>query len=308
MAEPKQLSLFESDEALSRHTSLQKAISPFLAYLHGEGKSHNTVRSFRSDMNLLCEFMGDDTTIGTINTKRLQEFLQWLEYGRGIPCSRKSYARRVTTLKVFFKWLHEIKVLADDPAAAILQRSGPAPLQTIVSPTDIERLLAHANLMRTGKKPDSRPYLLLTLLLDTGIKKSETVRLTMESIENRDTDSPNLLIQYARQNVFKERRLPISHEWLTVLDEYLAQYKPKDNRIFDCTARNLEYVLTDLAKDAGVATKVSFETMRWTSAVRDYQNGIDMENLREKMGLSEISWRETSQKIIKLATTQGENN
>lgn len=301
MPQSKQLSLFQPDDTLTHHTPLQKAIAPFLSYLQGEGRSYNTIRSFRSDMNLLCEFMGDETKLGTISTKNLQEFLQWLEFGRGVPCSRKSYARRVTTLKVFFKWLHEIKIRPDDPAAPILQRSGPAPLQTIVPSEDIEALLAHANAMRTGKKPDTRPFLLLKLLLETGIKKSETVRLTRDSVENRDSDTPTVMVRYARQNVFKERRLPISHEWLAALDEYLEQYEPRDERIFDCTARNLEYVLTDLAKAAGVESKVSFETMRWTSAVRDYQAGMDMDDLREKMGLSEISWRETSLKIIKLA-------
>jgi acetyl-CoA synthetase len=76
--------------------------------------------------------------------------------------------------------------------------------------------------------------------------------------------------------------------------------------IFDCTARNLEYVLHDAASGAGITTKVSFETLRWTCAVRDYQRGMDMDQLREKMGLSRISWRETSDKITRLAVMQQE--
>ena len=57
-----------------------------------------------------------------------------MEHGRGVPCSRKTYARRVTTLKVFFKWLHEIGAIPHDPARAVLQRSGPAPLAVILAP------------------------------------------------------------------------------------------------------------------------------------------------------------------------------
>jgi hypothetical protein len=49
---------------------------------------------------------------------------------------------------------------------------------------------------------------------------------------------------------------------------------------------------------------VSFEILRWTSAVRDYRRGVDLDDLREKMGLSRISWRETSDKIVRLATMQ----
>ncbi len=88
-----------------------------------------------------------------------------------------------------------------------------------------------------------------------------------------------------------------------MLDEYLEQYQPPDT-IFDCTARNLEYILHDVATAAGIEGKVSFEILRWTSAVRDYRRGVDLDELREKMGLSRISWRETSDKIIRLATLQ----
>ncbi|MCB9438470.1 MAG: tyrosine-type recombinase/integrase [Anaerolineales bacterium] len=301
MTDSQQLSLFD-DGSLSRYSPLHKAVFPFLGYLKGEGKTDNTLKSFRSDLNLLAEFLGEDVALGQLSTKRFQEFLQWLEYGRGIPCSRKSYARRVTTLKVFSKWLQTEKIRPDDPAAPILQRSGPAPLQHALSDEEIHQLLATADQLRFADKPDSRPYVLARLLIETGIKKSETVTLTTEDIENRYSPRPNLITRYERHNVFKERRLPISPEWIEALDEYLEQHQPKGGFIFDCTPRNLEYVLTDLAKLAGLETRASFETLRWTCAVRDYRMGMDMEDLREKMGLSQISWRETSQKIIKLAS------
>ncbi|NDJ86834.1 MAG: site-specific integrase [Chloroflexi bacterium] len=304
MSDAQQLPLFEGDH-LTPNTPLNKAVRPFLEYLRGEGKSPNTLTSFRSDLNLLGQFLEQDVIpLKALSTRRLNEFLHWLEHGRGIPCSRKSYARRVTTLKVFFKWLHDTKVLRDDPAAALIQRSGPAPLQQILSPQEIEQALSTARQLRRGDKSDARPYTLFVLLLETGIKKSETVLLTTADIENRDSENPQISVRYKRQNVFKERRLPVSYEWLAGLDEYLDQYAPEDNLIFDCTPRNLEYVLSDLTKAAGIDTRISFEAMRWTSAVRDYLGGMDMDDLREKMGLSEISWRETSQKIIKLANAQ----
>lgn len=301
MSNANQLTLFK-DERLTGRTRIDKSVVPFLEHLKSIGKSDNTIKSFRSDMNLVSEFLGADTSLETISTDRLNQFLTWLEFGRGIPCSRKSYARRVTTLKVFFKWLHDEKIIPTDPADKLVQRSGPAPLQPVLNADEIRQLLKMGERLRIeGRKPDTRPLLLAILLVQTGIKKSETVALEREHIE-RDAEQPMLVVSYKRQNVFKERRLPISPEWIELLDEYLVQYKPKHNRIFDCTARNLEYVLTDLAKLSGVETKVSFETLRWTYAVQRYMSGMDMDDLRDSMGLSEISWRETSQKIVKIAT------
>jgi integrase/recombinase XerD len=303
MTETTQLPLFTTvgQVSLSRNTSLAQAIEPFQIYLRNEGKTDNTIKGFTSDLHLMCQFFGDDVLIGSLSTKDLNRFLDWLEHGRGQPCSRKSYARRVTTIKVFFKWLKEERIRTDNPAKAVVQRSGPAPLQPILSPTEIHRLLDYTHQLRFAQKPDARPNLLVWLLLDTGIKKSECMNLTLQSIDMRNPEHPVLNIRHReRHNLYKERRIPLNPEWLVVLEEYQRQYKPT-NVIFECTARNLEYVLHDVAVAAGVDGKVSFEILRWTSAVQAYLNGMDMEALREKMGLSRISWRETSAKITKLA-------
>jgi integrase/recombinase XerD len=98
----------------------------------------------------------------------------------------------------------------------------------------------------------------------------------------------------------KERKLRLPADFSLVLPQYLAQYKPREN-LFECTARNLEYVLDEIATRAGLKDGLSFETLRWTSAVRDYKGGMDEEHLRLKMGLSPISWYETSTKLRILA-------
>ena len=305
---PRQLPLFptDSEHALTRHSALVECLGPFQEHLRQEGRSQHTINAFTSDLNLLCEFFGDDTSLGDFTTSRLNRFMEWVESGRGVPCSRKSYARRVTTLKVFFKFLKREGALRDDPASALLQRSGAAPLQPVLSDGEIQRLLAHTLSLRLADKADARPDLLARLLLDTGLKKSECMALTRESIRRSDPAAPLLVIRYKKpNNVYKERKVALDPDWLTVLDEYLQQYRQTET-IFDCTARNLEYVLHDAASGAGITTKVSFETLRWTCAVRDYQRGMDMDQLREKMGLSRISWRETSDKIIRLAVMQQE--
>lgn len=124
----------------------------------------------------------------------------------------------------------------------------------------------------------------------------------LQHIDRRHPECPVVHIRPLKpQDVYKERKLVIEDKhFLEALDEYYEQYQPKEF-IFECSARNLEYVLTDTARAAGLEGKVSFETLRWTSAIRHYLNGIDMDELRENMGLSRISWRETSTKIVQLA-------
>jgi integrase/recombinase XerD len=299
----RQLPLFadDADHALTSRSRLADARGPFMAHLRGEGRSEHTLSAFSSDLRLVEEFFGGDMALKDFTTARLNHFLEWLEHRRGVPCSRKSYARRVTTLKVFFKFLKAERVLRHDPADALLQRSGAAPLQTNLAEQEIDRLLSHTASLRAAESPDARPDLLVRLLLDTGIKKAECMRLAPADVARDDPRRPHLVVRHrSPKNVYRERKIPLDPDWLAVLDEYLAQYQP-GAFIFDCTARNLEYILHDVALAAGVGARVSFEILRWTSAVRDYQRGMDAETLREKMGLSRVSWRETSQKIAQLA-------
>ncbi|MBZ0298175.1 MAG: tyrosine-type recombinase/integrase [Anaerolineae bacterium] len=304
MAE-RQIPLFQpaSAQDLNRHTPMRYTITLFQDYLLKEGKSEYTIKAFTSDLQLLADHLGETTPLGDFSTDGLNEFLNWLENGRGVPCSRKSYARRVTTLKVYFKWLHSIGAIAHDPAKAVLQRSGPAPLAQILSPAEVDQAMAHARSLRRGEKPDARPELLFWLLLDTGIKKGETVALKRDHIDRTDPEHPVLTIKHKVRNVYKERKVEIDSGWLRLLEEYLAQHTPKHDLIFDCTARNLEYVLADLAEGADLP-KISFEMMRWTCAVRDFRSGLDPDAIRDKLGLSDASWVETHSKIKRLVEQQ----
>jgi integrase/recombinase XerD len=303
MKPPSQLPLFNdqplSEADLFAGTPLRSTVGLFQRHLLLSGKTEHTVSAFTSDLHLLLEFLGSDTHIGAVTTANLNAFLDWMEHGRGVSCSRKTYARRVTTLKVFFKWLHALGAIEQDPAVPVLQRSGPAPLAAVISEDEAVAVLLHTARLRRGEKPDARPDLLFRLLLDTGIKKHEVMRLTREDIE--PGSPPMLAIRpTSARTVYRERRIELDPDWLIVLNEYLQQYQPV-GAIFNCTARNLEYVLEDVGYAAGLTYKLSFEMLRWSCAVRDYRGGMDPDRIREKLGLSRISWFETFAKIRILA-------
>lgn len=302
MSDTRQMPLFppQTEDDINRHTSLQATLPLFERYLNREGKSEHTVKAFAADLRLVGEFLGEDMAISKFTTSNLNHFLEWLEIGRGVPCSRKSYARRVTTIKVYFKWLHSIGAIRHDPAKAILQRSGPAPLSEVLSPDQIDAAIAFSQTVQRKDEHDYRPEFLFRLLVNTGIKKSEAARLTLEDIDRTNPQRPVLFVRQRTRNVYKERRIQLDPDLLELLDRYVKRYD-LESVIFDCTPRNLEYILTDIGEGAKIPFKLSFEVMRWTAAVRDYRNGVDEQAIREKLGLSEASWYETSRKIKRLA-------
>ncbi|MDX2140345.1 MAG: tyrosine-type recombinase/integrase [Chloroflexota bacterium] len=312
MAAIRQLPLFPTlptkPEEITHKTALKHTLELFHQHLMKEGKTQHTVKAFASDLHLMAEYLGEDKPVGEFTTTNLNEFLRWMEVGRGVPCSRKTYARRVTTLKVYFKWLTGLNAIPFDPAVPVLQRSGQAPLSDILEEDEISLALSFTYTLRIAEKPDARPALLLRLLLETGIKKSETERLLLRDIVRLSKHEAVLTIRHSSpKDLYKERRMPLSADFLDVMDEYVPQYRLKET-LFNCTTRNLEYILEDVGKGAGLEKKPSFEMLRWTCALRDYRAGMDAEAIREKLGLSKISWVETFAKIRRLAGEQEEES
>ena len=304
MSDLRQQSLFsqnpQSPHEIGRDTPLNATLKLFDEFLEREGKSKNTRTAFMGDMHLVAERLSGEKRIGSLTTTDLNQFLHWLEFERGVPCSRKSYARRVTTLKVYFRWLSGLKAIPDNPATAVLQRSGPAPLSDVLSMTQIRHAINHAQTAKRKEAQDYRPEFLFRLLLDTGIKKSEAGRLKPDDFDRSNPNYPQVTIRQKSRNVYKERRIPLDPDLMKLMDLYTAQYGATETT-FTCTPRNLEYILTDIGAGADIPFKLSFEVMRWTCAVRDHRLGMEDRDLREKMGLSEASWYETSDKIRKLA-------
>ncbi len=286
---------------LTARSSLRAAKSAFEIYMDYEGFTENTIKAFQSDLNIFTSFIGAWTAVGEIATSDLNRFTEWLLNDREAPCSPKSLARRITTLKVFFGWLAESEVLPRDPAAPVVHEPVTTPLPDILTEHQVERVLEVTQALRQAEDPDARPHLLVTLLLHTGIKKGECMAITLNHIDLSAPSHPILWIRYANpQRRHKERKLRLPAWWSTVLAEYRAQYQPEE-ALFPCTARNLEYVLSDIAEQAGLGQGISFEMLRWTCAVRDHKAGMNSKKLRQKLGLSKVTWRQTSQKIAKLA-------
>ncbi len=281
---------------------MSAAIESFNEFMLRKGFSENTIKAFRNDLKIVTEFLGAQTKLHEVTTQHLNDYIDWLQAGRGKPCSPKSLARRITTIKVFFGWLHGISVIGTDPAEPVVQQPARPPLPEILRDEEVQKLQRSAqDYLFDRNKPDARPYLLVNLLLQTGLKKAECARLLSNDIDISQPQSPEAIIRYLEEGQsHKNRRLALHPSIVNVLQRYLEQFKP-DTYLFECTPRNLEYVLEEVGNKAGISRlQVGFEILRWTSAVRDFRLGMPDERLRLKMGLSKISWRETKEKIHQL--------
>ena len=176
------------------------------------------------------------------------------------PCSAKTLTRRITTLKVFFGWLHGIGILGTDPAEPVIQQSARTPLPTILRDAEVNRLVRAAqDYLWDRRRPDARPYLLVSLLLQTGMKKAECANLLLSDLDVSDPQNPQAMIRYREErHAHKNRRLSLHPSIVPAFNQYQEQYKP-DTYLFECTPRNLEYVLEESGERA------AYIPSRWAS-------------------------------------------
>ncbi len=294
-----------NDPAASAHINSSSLLGPTIKawrfFLEDQGVSLHTVKAFSSDMHLLATYMPPDRAVGDISTSDLNLFLDWLQGGRGVPCSPKSLARRITSVKAFFRWLHQYGALLIDPAEKVPQRSVISPLPVVMTEQETQLVLDTAGKHRLAAKPDARPLALVELLLTTGIKKGECLALNLNHLELEAPEGAILFVRYASpQNRYKERKIALADSWIEVYHEYAAQYDLKD-RLFPWSQRRLEYLLEDLSVEAGLDKHVSFDMCRWTCALNDWRLGLEHDKIRQKLGVSKIQWREISMKLERLS-------
>jgi len=276
-------------------------IEAWAIYLDDQALSPHTIKAFTADLRLFASYLWPDRTIGSISITDLNNFLSWMQSGRGIPCSPKTTSRRITSLKSFFRWLYKNGVLLVDPAEKIPQKTVISPLPVVLTEDETGAVLEAARQYRIAEKKDTRYYTLVSLLLSTGIKKGECLALSPNHIELDAPSGPFLYVRYASpQQRYKERKIALPEDWIEAYYEYSAQHQ-LDERLFPWSPRRLEYLLEDLSRDAAIDKHLSFDMCRWTCALNDWYAGVEHDRIRQKLGISKVQWREVNMKLGQLS-------
>ncbi len=280
-----------------------EAVPLFLADLAERGSAQNTIKAFSHDLSLLSNYFRRQTPVQNLLLEDLHSFLHWLEHDRGISCSKSTLSRRIASTKGFFRWLQQEGHIQKNPAAALKQVQ-PAPyIPAVLDMKEVRSLYSAASAMFWSlDKPDERPLLLVSLLLQTGMKKQECLNLRLGDFEVTNDQHFSVTIRAGVGNAhYKTRVLTLNRSTIAHFRQYCQSHALGDNpeaRIFDCTARNLEYILEHLGRAASIhSCKVGFEVLRWTCAVNAFRQSMPEEVLRQKLGLSKVSWRDTRVKI-----------
>ncbi|HTK08962.1 MAG TPA: tyrosine-type recombinase/integrase [Ktedonobacteraceae bacterium] len=281
---------------LTDQTSLADCIPWYRHELTLRGKSNYTITCFLSDLKMFSDFVGPDEPVGRLSKERLTDWLMKLKFGsRGQVPAPKTMARRVTFLKNFFSWLAREEIIREDPAASLTLERPLPPLPELLNEDEVQALLNAAT-------DDPRAHCLIVLILHAGLKKEEVMGLQLQHVDLSDPEHPLVTVHFEASTgkQHRERRLALPHLFTSIFNAYVALYSPREE-VFECTDRNLNYILARVVKAANIQKRVTLQLLRDTFAVQELRSGATLDTLREKLGLSDEAWLESKEKYRRLA-------
>jgi site-specific recombinase XerD len=281
---------------LTDQTSLVDCIPLYRHELILRGKSNYTITCFLSDLKMFSDFIGPDEPVGRIPQERLTDWLMKLKFGsRGQVPAPKTMARRVTFLKNFFTWLFREEIIREDPSAGLTLERPLPPLPDLLDENEIQTLQEAAD-------DDPRAHCLILLTLYAGLKKEEIMGLQLQHVDLSDHEHPLVTVHFEASTgkQHRERRLVLPSVFTSIFNAYVALYHPKE-AVFECTDRNLNYILARAVKGANIQKRVTLQLLRDTFAVQQLRSGTALDTLREKLGLSDEAWLESKEKYRRLA-------
>jgi site-specific recombinase XerD len=190
----------------------------YYTYLKGEDLSKYTPDDFTGDVKKFGVFL-HDRPIKDIAKRDVQAWISLLKspgpQGEGL--SAKTVSRKLTALSNFFNWLAASEVLPQqvNPMLEITNTRVSSPLPEILFEEECKRLL-------TAASEDPRTYLLLLLLLETGIKLEELFALRVSSFDFSNKYSPVMDVRHTGKKEKKSRKLKLPPEIIPVFTDYVV--------------------------------------------------------------------------------------
>lgn len=277
--------------------SVSRYLDAFLELLLAErGSSANTVAAYRHDLQDTAAFLcGADGSGAAVldgaTTDDLRRYLKHLE-SRGMAA--RTSARRLSTLRQFYRFLYADGLRADDPSAILESPRQGRSLPKILSENDVGALLSTAA-ARDGPE-GKRICALVELCYATGMRVTELVGLPLATVQ-RD---PEVLIVRGKGD--KERMVPMSPPARQAVRDYLAvrdAFVPEGATNFflfpgrggkHLSRQRFFQLLKTLASDAKLdPQKVSPHVLRHAFATHLLHHDADLRSVQQMLGHADIS-------------------
>lgn len=281
-------------------------------------KSPNSIKEYNYDLTMFFKFMKihfgltkeqdfenikiNDFSVSDLRKITLNDihaFISYLAIGQRSKAATR--ARKISTIRIFFKYLSQKTSLIDaNPAQNLETPKQDKRIPKYLSLDDSKKLLDVTANEDKDNRNKERDFAIITLFLNCGMRLSELVGINIKDINFSDCK----LNVIGKGN--KERTIYLNKACMNAINSYLA-VRPHEGIKFNSrdalflserreriSNRTVQYTVEKELKRAGLDTnKYSVHKLRHTAATLMYQYGnVDIRALQELLGHESISTTE----------------
>jgi integrase/recombinase XerC len=232
-----------------------------------------------------------DQLLLSVETAAVRAYLAFLNEKQ---YSKATIARKLATLRSFYKYLVKRNQLDSNPVAAVRTPKQDKKLPMFLEYEDVKKLLQTPPM---NNWLGARDRAILETLYSTGIRVSELVALNMDDIDFLGE------VVHVRGKGKKERISPIGSSALQVIQHYMEfrNKRAQSSRNFDMkvlfvnkhgrrlSTRSVRRKMDKYLKMAGLDPAISPHTLRHSFATHMLNNGADLRSVQELLGHQSLS-------------------
>jgi integrase/recombinase XerD len=253
---------------------MNEIIEEYKVWLEIQGKSKNTIKTYSGIVKKFLEFLINSGIIIT-DTKSINDSLDKnliLKFLAESKVKKKldsnSLRLYVRAISSFLKFLDNENLAKQIKAPKVDKR-----LPKFITYDELNKLLENAE--------NYRDKLIIKFLFYTGVRVSELIKIKKNDIIFEE----GFVKVYGKGG--KERIVPIPKELLNELKDYINKINTEN--IFPLSSRQVERIIKNIAKKAGINKKVTPHVLRHSLATTLLSKGVDIRYIQEILGHSSLN-------------------
>jgi len=265
---------------------MERYIEKFIRYLEIERNySSHTILNYRLDLEGFKKFLGS-VELEKIDYLTLRKYLATLKEKN---LGTKTIARRLSTLRSFFKFLTRDGYLKTNPILSLSSPRLEKHLPQFMTEGEVTKLIEATFAKSEKGERGLRDRAILETFYSTGIRISELVGLDVE-----DIDFIGGVVKVMGKGK-KERLAPIGDTAITAIRKYLEKRKKQSESLFlnksgrRITGRGVRNIVAKYIHIAGIKKGVSPHTFRHSFATHLLDRGADLRTVQELLGHANLS-------------------
>lgn len=254
------------------------------------GERNLSLKSLDAYISDIREFL--KYTEGKVNNTK-SEIEDYISFLKSKDSKQSSIMRKVSSLKQFYLFLIDERIIDKNPMVNIKLKAKNKPLPKVLSESEMTLLLGY---FETKQNPKLKA--MLHILYGAGLRVSELVSLTKDSLIFDDDSKRYLLLVRGKGN--KERIVPLNDLAIESIKEYISllEGKFKASRFFfpsyskegHITRQGFAKLLKEVAMDVGItSSKISPHVIRHAFATHLLSRGANLLTIQKLLGHKDIS-------------------